>query len=176
VTASGFKVTTRDGSVWTVTVNGSTKYAFGQGDGSLSDVKDGTTVVVAGTTTGDNALTALGVRVAPDRAVGTVSAKSADSITIKQRDGSSMTVHVNADTTFRVKGIPNAKLSDLAVGMAIGVTGRARSDGSIDADSVAAGMLRGFRGGNGPRFGLPGSFLPGLDGATDDGGADGPSA
>jgi Domain of unknown function (DUF5666) len=179
VTSSGFKVTTRDGSVWTVTVNGSTKYAYGQGDGTLADVKDGTTVVVSGTTTGDNAITALGVRIAPDRAVGTVTAKTADSITIKRRDGSSLTIHVDADTTFRVAGTGNAKLSDITVGMAIGVSGRARSDGSIDADAVVAGKLRGFGRGDGPRLDagdLPGLFLPGLDGPAVDGGTDGPTA
>ena len=175
VTSSGFKVTTRDGSVWTVTVNGSTKYAYGQGDGSLADVKDGTTVVVSGTTTGDNAITALGVRVAP-RAVGTVTAKTADSITIKKRDGSSLTVHVDADTTFRVAGTADAKVSDITVGMAIGVTGRARADGSIDADAVVAGTLRGFSRGDRQRLDLPGLFLPGLDGPTSDGSADGPIA
>lgn len=176
VTSSGFKVTTRDGSVWTVTVNGSTKYNYGQGDGSLADVKDGTTVVVSGNTTADNALTALGVRVAPDRAVGTVTAKTADSITIKRRDGSSLTVHVDADTTFRVAGTDNAKLSDITVDMAIGVSGRARADGSIDADAVAAGTLRGFSRGDRPRLDVPGLFVPGLDGPTIDGGVDGPTA
>jgi hypothetical protein len=179
VTESGFKVTTRDGSVWTVTVNGSTKYSYGQGDGTLSDVKDGTTVVVSGNTTGDNAITALGVRVAPDRAVGTVTAKTADSITIKKRDGTSLTIHVDADTTFRVAGTDNAKLSDITVDMAIGVSGRARSDGSIDADAVIAGRLRGFGRGDGPRIDagdLPGLFLPGFDGPTTDGGTDVPTA
>ena len=177
VTSSGFKVTTRDGSVWAVTVNGSTKYAFGQGDGALSDVKDGTTVVVSGETTGDNAITALGVRVAPDRAVGTVTAKTADSITIKRRDGSSLTIHVSGDTTFRVGGNASAKLSDVTVDMAIGVTGRARSDGSIDADAVAAGNVRGFRGnGKWPTLEAPGLFLPGLDGPSTDSGSGSPSA
>lgn len=176
VTSSGFKVTTRDGSVWTVTVNGSTKYAYGQGDGSLADVKDGATVVVSGTTTGDNAITALSVRVAPDRAAGTVTAKTADSITIKKRDGSSLTVHVDADTTFRVAGIANAKLSDITVDMAIGVSGRRRADGSIDADAVVAGKLRGFSRGDRPRLDVPGLFLPGLDGPTTDGSADDPIA
>jgi hypothetical protein len=167
VTSSGFKVTTRDGSVWTVSVNGSTKYSFGQGDGSLADVKDGTVVGVSGETTGDNAMTALGVRVAADHAVGTVTAKTADSITIKRRDGSSVTIHVSTDTTFRVAGKNDAKIADVAVDMAIGVSGRARADGSIDADAIVAGNLRGFRGGNNeklPKLDVPGFFVPGLDG------------
>jgi hypothetical protein len=152
ITSSGFKVTTRDGSVWTVTVNGSTVYRFGQGTGSLSDVKAGERVGVAGTVTADNAMTATTVAVAGDRAVGTVTAKTADTITIKKRDGSSVTVHVSADTTYRVAGVEDASLSDVAVDMAIGVSGRARSDGSIDADAVLAGKARGIGKGFGRGF------------------------
>ena len=102
ITASGFKVTTRDGSVWTVAVNGSTTYSYGQGSGTLADVKDGEAVRVQGTITADNQMTATNVRVAGDRAVGTVTAKTADSITIRRRDGTSLTIHVDADTTYRV--------------------------------------------------------------------------
>src|SRR5687768_15698161 len=57
VSSSGFKVTGRGGAVWTITVNGSTEYEFGTGEGSVADVTNGTTVVVQGTSTGDNALT-----------------------------------------------------------------------------------------------------------------------
>jgi Domain of unknown function (DUF5666) len=180
ITSSGFKVTTRDGSVWTVTVSGSTAYQYGQGTGSLADVKDGQTVRVSGTVSADNQMTAITVRVAGDRAVGTVTAKTADTITIKRRDGSSLTIHVDADTTFRVRGAENATLADVAVDMAIGVTGRARADGSIDADVVAAGKLRGFGFGRGgdkapaaspgtgsgfvlPELGLPDLELPDVD-------------
>jgi hypothetical protein len=160
ITSTGFKVTTRDGSVWTVTVNGSTTYTYGQGTGTLADVKDGQAVRVQGTTTADNQITALNVRVAGDRAIGTVTAKTADTITIRQRDGSSLTIHVDADTTYRVAGVDNADLSDITVDMGIGVSGRARADGSIDADAVAAGKgLRGDRGGGRGEGGLDG---PGL--------------
>lgn len=164
VSSTGFKVTTRDGSVWTITVDGSTEYDYGTGQGSLADVTNGTNVLVQGTTTGDNALTALTVRVAGDRAVGTVTAKTADTITVEKRDGSTITIHVDADTTFRVAGVDTADLRDVAVDMAIGVSGRARADGSIDADAVIAGEGRGFRfGGKGGAFEGPG-FGPGLNG------------
>ena len=160
-------------------VNASTKYSYGQGDGTLADVKDGTTVVVAGTSTGENAMTALGVRVAPDRAVGTVTAKTVDSITIKKRDGTSLTIHVNAETKIRVPGKENATLSDITVDMAIGITGRARSDGSIDADAVVADKVRGFGRGNWPRLDrrdLPGLFRQAPDGPTTDGATEGSTA
>ncbi len=163
VSASGFKVTGRGGAVWTIAVNGATAYQYGTGDGSLADVTNGTTVVVRGTSTGDNALTALTVRVKPDRAVGTVTSKTADTITITKHNGSTVTVHVDADTTYRVAGVENADLGDVAVDMVIGVAGRERADGSIEADAVAAGKGRGFlrgggRGGfDGPAV-EPGSF------------------
>ena len=178
--SGSFKVTTREGSVWTITTDGSTKVAIGNADGKLSDLKNGDIVVVSGNTTGDNAMTALGVRIAPDRVVGTVTAKTADSITIKLRDGSARVIHVDADTTFRVAGSANAKLSDVTVGMVLGASGRSRADGSLDANIVAAGQLRGFGDGNGKgngfgRFNAPGFVLPDVFGPIDDGG-DAPSA
>jgi hypothetical protein len=149
VSATGFKVTTRDGSVWTIAINGSTKYHFGTGTGALADVKNGAVALVQGTSTGDNALTALTVRVAADKAVGTVTAKTANSITIKKRNGTSVTIHVDADTTYRVAGVATATLNDVTVDMRIGVSGRNRADGSIDADAVVAGNGRGLLRGRG---------------------------
>ena len=145
LSSTGFKVTTRGGTVWTVTVDGSTEYRFGTADGSLSDVTNGSVVVVLGGSSGDNVLTALTVRVAPDRVVGTVTSKTADTIVVQQRDGSSVTVHVDGDTTFRVVGVEDADIDDVAVDMRIGASGRSRSDGSLDADAVVAGTgKRGF--------------------------------
>ena len=81
---SGFKVTTRDGSVWTITTDGSTTYQYGAADGTRADLANGAVVLVQGESTGDNALRALGVRVAADRVVGTVTATTADTITVDQ--------------------------------------------------------------------------------------------
>src|SRR4029077_9157812 len=132
VTSSGFKVTTRDGSVWAIAVDGSTKVQFGNVDGTMADVTAGAIVGVQGETTGDNAMTALTVHVAPDAAKGTVKSKTADTIVVTTRDGSTLTVHVAGGTTYRVAGADTASLSDITVGMGIGVVGRDRSDGSID--------------------------------------------
>ena len=162
VSSTGFKVTTRDGSVWTIAINGSTKYQYGTGAGTLADVKNGTVTLVQGTKTGDNALTALTIRVAGDKALGTVTAKTANSITITTRDGSTVTVHVAAATTYQVAGKASATLADVTVGSAIGVSGRKQADGSINADAVVSGIGRGLFGGHGPRGG-------GFDGAGLDG-------
>lgn len=165
VSASDFKVTTRDGSVWTIATNGSTKYQFGTGTGAVADVKDGTVALIQGTKTGDNALTALTVRVAADKAVGTVTAKTANSITITTRDGSTVTVHVGSATTYAVASVASPTLADVTVDMRIGVSGRKQTDGSINADAVVAGKGGGIFGGRGPRGG--GFDFPGLDPAVD---------
>ena len=143
VTSSGFTLTTRDGSVWTITTSAATTYTFGSGTGSKADVVAGAVVRVQGESTGDNKIAALSVLVAADHTVGTVTAKTSNTITIRTRDGSTRTIHVDADTTYRVRGVENADLGDVAVDMVIGVEGRARADGSIDADAVGAGRLRG---------------------------------
>jgi hypothetical protein len=160
VTSSGFKLTGRDGSVWTITVDGSTKYQFGTADGTIADVTNGEQAVVLGTSTGDNALQALTVRVAPDRVTGTVTSKTADTIVIERRDGTTATIHVDSDTTYRVGGIESADLGDVTVDMVVGASGRARADGSIDADAVGAGK-GGFRDGVGPGGFGRGGFGPG---------------
>ncbi len=153
LSSTSFKVTTRDGSVWTITTDDATTYQFGPGDGTRADLANGEMAYVQGTSTGDNALTATSVTVAADRAVGTVTAKTGSTITIEQRDGTSLTVNVDADTTYRVAGVEDAGLDDITVGMAIGVQGRSSGDDAIDASNVVAG--RGFGRGDG---------LPGLGG------------
>lgn len=161
VSSSGFKVTTRDGSIWTITVDGSTEVQFGTGDGTMADVTNGTNVAVLGESTGDNALKALTVVVPGDRAVGTVKSKTADTIVIERRDGSTVTVHIDSDTTYRVADVEDADLGDVAVDMSIGVSGRERADGSIDADAIVAGDGRGWFRGDG--FGRGGHRGPGGD-------------
>jgi hypothetical protein len=105
-----------------------------------------------------------------------VTAKTADSITIKRRDGTSVVIHVGADTTFRVAGNKNAKLADVTVDMVIGVSGRSRADGSIDANAVVAGKAGKLRGAGNGRFDRPMLVLPDVFGPTNDGSTDDPTA
>jgi hypothetical protein len=160
ITSNGFTLKTRDGTSWTITVNGSTAYKLGSADGSKSDVKVGTDIVVSGEKgSTDTSLTALTVHVRVPVVFGEVTAKTGSTITIERRDGTSQTIHVGGATTYKVRGTDDASLSDITVGMAIVVQGSQRSDGSIDASTVAAGGLnRGLKG-FGPGF-WPGSGLP----------------
>lgn len=148
LSSAGFKVTTRDGSVWTVTTDAETVYRFGPADGSAADVMNGDTVLVQGVSTGDNALSATSVTVPGDRVGGTVTATTSGSITIETRDGDRVTIHVDGDTTYRIRSDDDSEgtLADIAVGDVIGAAGRERSDGSLDAAVVAEGRLGGGHG------------------------------
>ena len=159
VSSSGFTMKARDGTTWTITVNASTAYKLGSADGSKSDVKVGSDVVVAGEKgSTDTSLTAQTVHVRVPVVFGQVTAKTGSTITIKRADGTSQTVHVGSGTTYKVRGVDNASLSDVTVGMTIVVQGTQRSDGSIDAMVVGGGSTdRGLKG-FGPRFGFPHGF------------------
>ena len=87
VDATSITVKGKAGVTRVITVNDATVYQLGKAPGSKADVKVGTHVNAQGTTSGDT-FTAITVRVSLPDVAGEVSAKTADSITIKRRDGS----------------------------------------------------------------------------------------
>jgi len=143
VPGSGFTVKSRDGTTWTVAVNGSTSFKLGSRAGARSDVKVGVDVLVEGTQGSGNTLTALTVLVRLPRVIGEVTAKTAGTLTIKRPDGTTATIHVGSATTYEVRGATNASLADIRVGAFIAVEGTQRADGSIDASVIATGKIRG---------------------------------
>jgi hypothetical protein len=166
LSSTGFKVTTHNGSVWTITTDSETVYRYGAADGTSADVANGDKVLVQGESTGDNALSATSVTVPGDRVGGTVTATTSSSITIETRAGDSVTIHVDGDTTYRIRtdDDPAGTLADIAVGDVIGAAGRERADGSLDAAVVAEGRLGGRHG----RFEGRGPWLhEGSDESTD---------
>lgn len=165
VTDGSFTVTASDGSTWTITVTAATTYSRGGAAGSKADVAAGDLVSVTGVQGQGNSLTATAVRIALPIVTGQVTAKTASTITIAQRDGTSATVHVGSGTTYRAPGTASASLANVTVGAAIVVQATKRPDGSYDAVTVLTGPGRGIlrpfmigpRGPNG---------MPGLPGAS----------
>ena len=86
--------------------------------------------------------TAITVRISLPDVDGEVTAKTADSITIKHRDGTTTVIHVTATTTYEKKGKDAATLADVAVGDRVEAEGILRADGSIDAVEVEARAKR----------------------------------
>jgi Domain of unknown function (DUF5666) len=106
----------KKGATVTVQVNGDTKIVVNNKAATLADIQIGYRALVKGKpgqpakAIRANALPASGTVVR-----GAVEGVGSNSITIKQRDGSSVTVAVNSDTKIRVNGKPGA-LSDIETG------------------------------------------------------------
>jgi preprotein translocase subunit YajC len=144
VTAVGsdtITITLRDGTSQTIRTTGSTTYHVERTDGTRADVKVRSTIVATGEKAADGSLTAGSVWVRLPHVMGTVTATTADTITLSRADGTKVTVHVGSATTIRVAGIDSAKLSDVKTGMAVVVEGTQRADGSIDATEIGAGTM-----------------------------------
>lgn len=135
VTASSLTIKGRGDKTRTVILNGSTAYELGKAKGAKSDVKVGSRVVVQGTVSGET-FTALTVHVALSTASGEVTAKSANSITLKRRDGKTTVIHLSSKTQVKVRGKTAATIADIAVGDRAEVAGTTRADGSLDALNV----------------------------------------
>lgn len=144
VSSNSLTLKRRNGETQTITLTGSTLYKVGKAEGSKSNVKVGSKVTIQGTTSGDT-FTALTVHIRPTIVAGEVTAKTSDSLTLKLRDGSSIVVHVSADTKYRVRGNKAAGIADIAVGDVAAASGISRSDGSLDATAVQKARKRGDR-------------------------------
>jgi hypothetical protein len=144
VTSGGFTITDRSGLSRSVTTSSSTTYRLGEAAGTAADVKVGSRIVATGEPGSNNSFNATTVVIAQPKVAGSVTAKGTNSFTLQRRDGTTITVHVDADTTWRLPGATNPGLDDLTVGMRVGAVGTQNADGSIDASTVVGGRGRGL--------------------------------
>lgn len=153
IDGSSLSLKTDDGWTRTIAVGSSTTITKGGQTIAVGDLKVGDQIVFGETKGSDGSFTINQVKVVLPVVGGQVTAVGSDSITVDQKGGGSATIHVSASTTFDVNGNGSAKLSDITVGSFVVAEGTQRSDGSLDAGTVHAGM-RGDRGpgGMGPMF------------------------
>jgi hypothetical protein len=144
VTANSITIKRRDGSTTTLSVNGSTVYRQGGADASKADVKVGSNISAQGKPGSSDAFTATTVRISLTRVGGDVTARTANTITVKQRDGTTVVIHVNADTRYLVRGLNGAKatIANVEIGNRLVAAGVRRTDGSLDAVAVGAGKAK----------------------------------
>lgn len=129
----------RNGETQVITLTGSTTYHLGRADGARADVTVGSRVEIAGDAAGSG-FTALSVTVRPTTVGGEVTARTTDTLTLKRRDGTSVTVHLAPTTTFGIRGDKTATGADIKVGDRVWASGRSRADGSLDATAVVKGF------------------------------------
>lgn len=133
-------ITDRSAASRTITTTPSTTYRLGNAAGSHADIKVGSTIVAAGTGSGQS-FTATTVEIRQPTFLGTVTGTTGSTITVKRLDGSTLTIHVGAATTYDVRGTGQASLSDIKAGMTIIVAGTQNADGSVDAAGIHAGTF-----------------------------------
>ena len=150
VNGSNVSLQTADGWTRTITLSDATKITKAGAAIKASDLAVGDMVRLDQTRQDDGTYTVAAIVVELPRAVGTVTAKDADSITIKGFDGTASTIHVGAKTTYRVAGKTDAALADVAIGAVVVAEGTKRADGSLDAVTVGTGPARGTFPGPGP--------------------------
>jgi len=155
IDGSNVSLKTVDGWTRTIEVTSSTQITKGGATIALGDLQVGDTIRFQQKRNTDGSFTVTHIAVVLPTVAGTVTAKTGSTITILQGDGSSVTVHVDASTTFRVQGKNGAaSLSDVTVGMVVIANGEKNADGSLNAARVVAGTFDKLRGGHfGPKGG-----------------------
>jgi hypothetical protein len=154
VNGSSVSLKTADGWTRTITVGDSTTVTRGGAPAKVGDIKVGDTVRLDQDRASDGTYTVTGIDVILPSVAGQVTAKTSDTITVTLPGGTTSTVHVGGSTAYTVAGKTDASLSDVTVGSWIVASGTQRSDGSLDATSVHAGVGGGmFRGPGGWPFG-----------------------
>ena len=166
VADSSVTITQRDGTAKVIQLTGSTTYQLGTGASTRAALVVGAEVDVQGTTTTDGTFTASLVTIHPAVAAGTVTGTTPTSITVTIRGGASLTITVDATTTYQVAGVTNPSLSDVKVGATVMADGTRKADGTFSATVVRAfaagsGFGPGMRGGRGMPWGSGMPWGPG---------------
>jgi hypothetical protein len=141
IDGASISLETVDGWTRTIEVTDETEIREGDEAIELGELEVGDVVRFAQTREDDGSFTIDRIQVVLPHVAGVVSAKTTDTITVTLRDGSSATIHVDAATTYRVRGVEDAGLDDVAIDSLAVAVGRERADGSLDATSVVAGRF-----------------------------------
>jgi hypothetical protein len=137
ISGSSISLKTADGWTRTISVDSGTTYSKGGTTIALADLKVGDEIGFRETKESDGSYTIDSIAVILPHAGGEVTAVTGSTITVKDRDGTSVTIKVTGSTTYDVAG-STAKLSDIKVGMFLVAEGTQNSDGSLTATAVRA--------------------------------------
>jgi hypothetical protein len=157
ISGNNISLETADGWTRTIKVDSGTTYSKSGAAIALGDLKVGDEIGFRQTHETSGTWTIDSIVVVLPHAGGEVTKVSGSTITVTQRDGTSATITVNAQTTYNVNGA-TAKLADVKVGMFLVAEGTKNDDGSITATQVRAGdaTFRGDHVGRGFGFGPDG--------------------
>jgi hypothetical protein len=137
-----FTLTNHGGNTWTVDLTGSTTYTeHDVTSPDFSDVAVGDDVVVFGTSTGTDTVTASSVAIMQRPVVrGTVAtapASSTGSFTVTAWKNQTVTVDLTTFTTYTERAVTSPDFSDVVVGDDVVVLGTSTGTNTVTASSVA---------------------------------------
>jgi hypothetical protein len=133
---------TADGWTRTITVTSTTTITKGGATIGVADLAVGDQVRFAQDRAADGTYTVTDIVVVLPTVIGEVTAIDGSTLTVTQPGGTTATVHVDGDTTYRVAGGAAGSLADIKVGSLIAAEGTQRADGSLDASIVRTGFDR----------------------------------
>jgi hypothetical protein len=139
ISGSNLSLKTEDGWTRTIAVTSDTTITRAGETIALGDLKVGDQIAFRQDRQADGSYTITAIAVILPSVGGTVTKVDGSTITVERRDGTTATIHVDGDTTYRIAGDDSPALSDIKVGDVIIASGTLRSDGSLDAEAVAVG-------------------------------------
>jgi Domain of unknown function (DUF5666) len=141
INGSDVSLKTADSWTRTITVTSTTTITKGGATIGIDDLAVGDQVRFAQDRAADGTYTVTDIVVVLPTVIGEVTAIDGSTLTVTQPGGTTATVHVDRDTTYRVAGAAGS-LSDVKVGSFIAAEGTQRADGSLDASIVRTGFDR----------------------------------
>lgn len=143
IVGADLSLRTVDGWTRTITVESGTVITKGDETIGLDDLAVGDSIRFRQQRNDDGTFTIVRIDVVQPHVAGTVTEVSGSTIVVELRGGTTVTVHVDGETTFRVEGADRtASIDDVEVGMRIIAGGEQNADGSLDASRVLAGTGR----------------------------------
>lgn len=170
ISGSNLSLKTADGWTRTIAITSDTAITRAGKTIPAGDLKVGDRIGLRQDRQTDGSYTITAINVVLPSVGGKVTKVDGSTITVEQRDGTTATIHVDGDTTYRIAGDDSPALSDIKVDDIVTASGTERSDGSLDAEAVAAGGRgrgewfggRGFpHGDKGPNASAAPSLTPG---------------
>lgn len=139
INGSNLSLKTDDGWTRTIAVTAETAITRAGKTITAGDLKVGDQVGLRQDRQTDGSYTITAINVVLPSISGTVTKVDGSTITVERRDGTTATIHVSGDTTYKIVGNDTPALSDIKVGDIIIASGTQRADGSLDAEAIAAG-------------------------------------
>jgi hypothetical protein len=135
ISGSNLTLKTEDGWTRTIAITSATTITKEGATIGAGDLSVGDEIRFRQNRASDGTFTITAIDVVLPKVAGTVTAVTADSITVTGRDGTSRTITTTSSTTYRL-GRADASRSDVVVGSTILATGNAGTDNAFTATTV----------------------------------------